>query len=372
MSSLTEDDRRLIEDSLRKFVDNNYAFDEREQRQKHNGKFGSHWPTFAELGWLALPFGEEVGGLGGGLEEAQLMMKHFGRGLIEEPYIEVAIMAGKVIEQLDSELLMPLIGGESRAILAHRERAPIQSLEDCATRAVADGETFILNGSKTAVSQAGVADYLLVSSMLDAEPAIFQIPADHPSVRMEEFTTIDSRYAADIQLHNVVVGKDALLARGDKAAEALRHGVLFTMAVLLGELSGIADDLVIQTSGFLQTREQFGSKLSQFQALQHKLADMIIGAEEVRSLAWLVSGVITNENLKERERVIRSAKARATVIARKMAETAVQLHGGMGVSDEMVVSHYLRRVVAIDAFYGDSQCHYAWLSSQYASGDVAQ
>lgn len=372
MSSLTEDDRRLIEDSLRKFVEDNYAFDERERRQKHNGKFGTHWHTFAELGWLALPFGEEAGGLGGGLEEAQLMMKHFGRGLIEEPYLEVAVMAGKVLEQLGSELFMLLIAGESQVILAHRERASIHSLEDCATSAVADGDSFILNGSKTAVSQAGAADYLLVSALLDAEPAIFQVPVDHPSLRVCEFPTIDSRYAADIELDSVVLGQDALLARGHKAADALRHGVLFTLAALLGELSGIADELVVQTSEFLQTREQFGSKLFQFQALQHKLADMIIGAEEIKSLAWLVCGVITNEDLKTREKVIRSAKARAAVIVRKMAETAVQLHGGMGVSDEMVVSHYLRRVVAVDAFYGDSQSHYSWLSSQYASGDLMQ
>lgn len=363
MSTLQEDDRLLIRDAVESFADDHYAFDERHRRLQASGKFGANWPAFADLGWLALPFAERAGGLGGGMEDVHVLMRAFGRVLITEPYAEV-VLAGKLLEELDSELLAPVISGELKCVLAHGEWLADPGFEHVECRATRVPGGFSISGCKRAVWQAGAADRLLLTAMLEEQPALFVVPAEIGGLKIDEFTTIDSRYAADILLRDVVVDGDALLASGAAASRSVRHGILYAFAVLVGEARGIADALVAMTADFLNTREQFGARLSSFQALQHKLADMVIGAEEIRALEWLVAGSAGLDDPGEREKVLRSAKARVGKVLREMAEVAVQLHGGMGVSDELVIGHYLRRAVALDSLYGDSSKQLAWLAAR--------
>lgn len=360
MSALQPEERQLIRRGAEDFVRDQYPFEEREKRRAQ--RLGNRWASFAELGWLALPFAESAGGLGGGVEDVQVLARAFGPALIEEPFTDV-VLAGKVLESVQSELLPRLISGDVAVVLAHGETMADADFEFVRCRATRVPGGFHLQGCKRAVPQAGAAEWLLISAVLQDQPALFVVEAQCPGVSLSEFPTIDSRLAADIDLDKAFVAEAALLASGEAAARAVREAILYSFAVLVGEARGIADVLVEKTADYLGTREQFGVKLAEFQALQHKLADMVIGAEEIRSMEWLVAGVVELDDAHERERVLRSAKARVGRLSRSLGETAVQLHGGMGVSDELVIGHYLRRAIAIDGWYGDSSQQLAWLAA---------
>ena len=372
MSTLQEQDRLLIQAAVDKFISDHYPFETKAQRLQELGKFGGHWGTFAELGWLMLPFPEEVGGLGGGIADVQVLLQAFGRGLIAEPYSEVVLQAGKTLEfcasaEHQQSLLQPLLAGELKLVLAHGEKQADPGFEcvHCQAEATADG--FILSGSKCVVNQAGAADKFLVTAWLNKEPVLFVVAAQAEGLQCYEYCTIDTRYAADLQFNRVALPANALVATGLQAAAAVGDALLFSFACLSAEVQGIAANLKLMTGEYLNTREQFGTRIASFQALQHLFADMVIKEEEITSLAWLLADVWSNENRHEREQQIRSAKARIMQVGRELAEIAVQLHGGVGVSDELIVSHYLRRMLAMDACYGDVQQQQLWLATQYSS-----
>ena len=369
MSALTDQDRTLIESGVDKFIHEQYPFEERERRREKDGKFGKHWTTFADLGWLMLPFAEEAGGMGGTVVDAQVLTRAFGRGLIAEPWLE-AIVAGKVLERgaesaVRDQWLAPLISGELMLILAHGERkADLNySAVECTVELTDSG--YCLSGTKRVVWQADAADKFLVTALIFEEPVVFIVDRAAAGVTLSEFSTVDNRYAADIEFSNVVLTKDALVCRGARAEIGLKRAILFAFGALIGEMCGIADKLVTLTAEYMNTREQFGTPIGNFQALQHMLADMVIAKEEIQSLEWIAAEMATIEDLDERERVARSAKARAATVGRKLCETGVQLHGGIGLTDEYVASHYLRRMIAIDALYGDAQQQLLWLAGRY-------
>jgi alkylation response protein AidB-like acyl-CoA dehydrogenase len=369
MSHLQEEDRLLIQEAVDKFILDNYPFEEKEKRLAELGQYGGHWGTFAELGWLMLPFAEEAGGLGGGIADVQVLLQAFGRGLIAEPFSEVVLQAGKALEFCAPEssreqLLLPLMSGEQRVVLAHGEVSADADFSAVTCIAETCAEGYRLTGSKRVVCQAGSADRYIVTAKLNNEPALFLVDAGSDNLERYEYLTIDTRYASDLQLDGVTVPAAALVATGEVVAEGVRDALLYTFAGLAAEVHGIAKNLRLMTAEYLNTREQFGTKIANFQALQHLLADMVIAEEEIASLAWLMSNVWEMEDSTERERLIRSTKARMCVAGRQLAEIAVQLHGGVGVTDELIVSHYLRRMVAIDALYGDSQQQLLWLAQQ--------
>ena len=360
MGALQADERRLIQQAAERFVADHYALEQR----AHAAQRVRHWTTFAELGWLALPFAEERGGLGGGIEDVQLLARSFGHGLVDEPFLE-AVVAGKLLERAGSPQLEQLVAGQSIPMLAHGEDLVDPSFDAVQCRAEATADGFVLNGVKRVVPQAGDSTRLLVTAWLDGEAAVFDVERDAPGVRLCGYPSIDSRRAADIELAGVALPRPALLLRGAEAADAVRDAMLFGMALIAGEARGNADTLVTMTAQYLNTRVQFGAKLASFQALQHKLADMMIGCEEIRSLEWLAAGAWEIEDPIERERVLRSAKARIGRLLRAIGENAVQLHGGMGVSSELVVGHYLRRAIALDALFGDATQQLGWLAERY-------
>lgn len=372
MSTLQEEDRLLIKDAVDKFIQANYPFEEKEKRHDQFGKFGGNWGQFVELGWTMLPFPEDSGGLGGGAIDAQVLLSAFGRGLIAEPYAEVVLLAGKVVEycaqpERREELLMSIMSGEQKLIVAHGEK--LHGLRFIRTSCKASRHTggYSLSGKKTVVLQATAADHFLVTAKLDGKPALFLVPKDAKNLKISEYTTIDSRYAADINLDNVALDSENLIAAGPQVETGVRRALLFTLACLMGEVQGIAENTRKLTAAYMKTRTQFGTRIADFQALQHMLADMVIAEEEIKALATLASDSVDSNNtdFDELERVIRTAKARIGKVSRTLVETAVQLHGGIGVTDEMIVSHYLRRVVAIDAFYGDTEQQLIWLAQQY-------
>ena len=370
MSALQAEERQLIRDVVDRFILDNYAFENRKKRPEGSEKYGGNWKQFAELGWLALPFAETVGGFGGGVADVQTLMQAFGRGLIMEPYLEVALIAGKTIEfclppERSKELLIPILEGEKLVILAHGEHETDPGFDHvkCAAQRVTDG--YVLAGVKRVVYQAGAAEQFLVTARLNGKPALFNLASTAGNLQLHEYCTVDDRYAADLQLDEVKVMPEALLASGEGVETGVRKAILFCISALIGEFEGIAESLKLMTAEYLNTREQFGRKIGSFQALQHMFADMVIAEEEIASLAWLTATAWEMEDEAAREKVIRMSKARAGKIARQMAEIGVQLHGGIGVTDEFIVSHYLRRMVALDAMFGDSEQQLIWLAKTY-------
>ncbi|MEQ8690668.1 MAG: acyl-CoA dehydrogenase family protein [Pseudomonadales bacterium] len=369
MSVLAEQDRSLIASSVNKFVDANYPFETRDQRRSEGDRFGQQWSQFAELGWLMLPFGEAAGGMGGTLLDAQVLTRAFGRGLIDEPWLET-IVAGKVLEHVAGHdvcesWLAELMSGETIFLLAHGEHRADLDFTAVATTAVASAEGFRLSGTKRMVWQAGAAQQYLVTALLDGQAAVFMVDRAIEGVSFREYTTVDGRLAADIDFQEVALPGSALICRGEVAQTCVKRALLFAFGALIAEARGIAECMIQLTAEYLNTRKQFGATISKFQSLQHMLADMVIAKEEIQSLEWMTAELDAENDLAELERATRTAKARAATAGRKLCELGVQLHGGVGLTDEYVASHYLRRMLAIDGFYGDAQQQLLWLAARY-------
>jgi len=368
MGGLTPDDRKLVENSASKFVDNHYAFEKRYAQRKQGEDVGSHWSTFAELGWLTLPFAEEAGGMGGSVADAQALTRAFGRGLVDEPWLDV-VLAGLVIEAASPtsnsrDLLAALMSGETRTLLAHAEECADPDFGRIQCLAEKAGDGYQLSGSKAMVWHAPLADSFLVSLRLAGEPAVFLLDRETPGLTLLELPMLDGQRAADLRLERVSVGPEALLLHGQEAEAAVSRAILLAFGMLVGEVRGIADRALALTAGYLKSREQFGKPLADFQALQHLLADMAIAREEIESLEWATGSLDEIVEHDELERLARCAKARACSLGRSLCETGIQLHGGIGLTDEYVLSHYLRRMVTIDSYYGDAHQHLAWLAER--------
>ena len=360
---LGSDELELLQYSVDRFVQDKYPLGD--------GPAGigtaDHWEEIASLGWLALCVSEASGGLGGVLRDAQVVARALGTCLAPDPFLET-VAAIRLLDELSahSELLGQIIAGELLVVLAHSEAQFDLGFRHVGCRAVTDGQYYRVSGTKSVVRAADKAKQVVVSVLLDGVPALVLVPLDAVGLVLDEFPTIDGRQAADLHFHSVSIDHSAILAQGQQAEGSLHNAFLFAMGCALGELDGICESTRTATSEYLDVREQFGQRLANFQALQHLFSDIVMSEEEIRSLAWLVANAWDADDDFEREQIIRKAKARSGSLSRELVETAVQLHGGLGVSDEYVVGHYLRRVIAIDAMFGDSADHLLWQAEQYA------
>ncbi len=365
MTGLSADDLSMITSGVERYVENRYAFDERPQRLRRP-VHTDNWRDFSELGWLAMPFAEAVGGLDASVSNMQQVLAPLGRGLIEEPYADVVLVAGKLIEQLATrnrqELLASLISAQTRFVLAHRELGSEFDPAAIHTQATRTNQGYLLSGRKQAIVFADQADTLIVSAQLENRPAFFLAPRDASGLRIQSYPTLDGRRASQIELNNVALSADVRLGEGADDWARARAVLLQCTAAFCGEALGIARALRETTADYLANRQQFGVPLSSFQALQHRFADMVIMELEIDALARLAGQAADAIDASESEAHIRRAKARIGQAGRKLAEEAVQLHGGIGVTEELIVGHYLRRMIALDAQFGTAQEHLLWLA----------
>jgi len=358
------DEQQLLRDSVARFVREQYGFDTRRRLAKSERGFGAeNWKLFAELGWLAVPIAEDDGGFGGGLTELAILFEEFGKGLVLEPYLATVVLGAGLVQELGSlsqrETLLPAIAaGELQLAVAFAEPQSRYSLARIATSAERDGEGWRMNGRKCVVLNAANADVLLVSAR-DASGAIgvFRVPAQSAGLTLHGYRTIDGSHAADIVLDAVALPADALLGTTAIGLGALERVIDRAALCVCAEAVGAMTALLQKTVAYTKTRKQFGVAIASFQALQHRMAEMFIELEQSRSI--LTMALMDVEAGEKPARAVSAAKARIGRAARRVGQEAVQLHGGIGVTEELDVGHYFKRLTAIETLFGNTDYHLA-------------
>lgn len=374
--SYTEE-QLALKDTLQRFIARDYGFEHRRALAGSTLGFSAEaWNQYAELGLLALPFPEEFGGLGASAIETMLVMELIGQGLLLEPYLSTVVLCGGLIRDAASrevrQSLLPQIGaGKLKLAFACYEAAGRYDLSHVACTAVAGAGHHMnggdpgwsVTGRKSVVLDAASADTFLVSARSRGEVAdpegisLYLIRRDTPGLTLCAYPTQSGGRAADLDLDNVRVPADALLGPLGGALPILERAADRASAALSAEAIGIITALNETTLNYLKTRKQFGVPIGKFQALQHRMADMLIAAEQARSMAIIAAVHCESDDTAERRRAVSGAKAYIGRAARLVGQQAVQLHGAMGVVDDHIVSHYFKRLTIIDLTLGDADFH---------------
>ncbi len=357
------EEQLALQDTLRRFIAKDYPFEHRRALAKSADGFDrAAWKTYADFGILALPFHEDFGGLNGNAIDSMLVMEMLGRGLALEPYVPTVMLCGGLIRDAAStaqkEALLPAIaGGDLLLALAHHEAGGRYGLDRVATTATAAGGGWTLDGAKAVALGAPAADKLIVSARDGKGLSLFLVDARAAGVTLRAYPTQDGTRAADIRLSGVQVGTDALIGSAGGGLASVERAIDYANAALCAEAVGIMSALNEITLEYLKTRKQFGVPIGKFQALQHRMADMVIATEQARSMATLAAVRADSADAAERSRAVAAAKAYVTQSARLVGQQAVQLHGGMGVVDELNVGHYFKRLTMIGLSFGDVDYH---------------
>jgi alkylation response protein AidB-like acyl-CoA dehydrogenase len=359
-----DDDQRMLADLAARFVEKEYAADPAQRQREPESFSRARWSILAETGLLGLNVPEAQGGLGATAAETLIVMEAFGRGLVEEPYLASAVTSARLLTfagtpDQQAEILPALAAGERLVALAALEPGGRYDLWQVSTSAKTDGTGWVLDGRKTGVFQGDTADTLIVSARRDGMPGedgigLFLVDASAPGVTIEGAPSFDDGRIATVHLEDVRVGADSRLAGG---YAALEHAVDYALAGLSAEAVGAMQRLLDLTADYLRVRQQFGRPIGSFQALQHKAAEMVASVEQARSMALLAAARVGEPDRRLRRRALSAAKSLVGRCARHVGQTAIQLHGGMGMTEEMACSHYFKRLTAIDKSWGDAAHH---------------
>lgn len=311
------------------------------------------WPHFAEMGWLMAGLPEEARGLGGDVDDAAIIAEELGRGMVRAPFVEIAVTAAQLLLRLDPDAVAAIADGESRPLFAHDE---VEARGDplwIATRAVGHGDQWRLTGRKTGIIGVDAADRLLVSAIAEGHgPTIFSLPVEGAPLR--RFRTVDDRAGAELLLDKT----PALPVGAVGGAEAaILHAVDCALVAESAEAVGSMDRVLDMTRDYLQTRKQFGRPIGDFQALRHRLADMFIELEQARSIVLRGLGGLRSTDTAERARLAAATKARTAQAAAFVGAQGVQLHGGIGVTEEFPIGHFFKRLTAFGLRHGPGEAH---------------
>jgi len=356
------DEQQQFADALRRYLDKSYGFEARQAIvQSESGVSDAHWTAFTELGLTALPVPEAQGGFNGSPIDMLVVMQELGRALVIEPYwatavgVEALRIAGAGQGE-DASLLERAAQGEIKLAVAFHEPHARYDLFEVETVANGQGDRQTLTGTKSVVLHGAQADYWIVPARLNGEIALFVVARDAAGVKVTDYRTIDGQRAATLQFDGTparqLIGKHA-------GAAALEHIADYGTVLLCAEAVGALDALNHATLEYTKTRQQFGQPIARFQALQHRMVEMLIHAEQARSVTYLAAVRYTSADADERRRAVSAAKARVGQAARFVGQQAVQLHGGMGVTNEFAAAHLFKRLAIIETTLGDVDHHLA-------------
>ncbi|BAN26804.1 acyl-CoA dehydrogenase family protein [Caballeronia insecticola] len=377
------DDRRMLADSLNRFIAEQYTFESRDKTARSPEGFSRDmWRRFCELGIVGALFDEASGGFGGDGFDIAIVFEALGRGLVVEPFLD-ALIVGRALSCAGNEgqrpIVTQMIEGSAIAAFAHDEPGSHYELARVTTRATRHGGGWVLNGVKGVVQQGEHADVLLVSARTshddydEAGISLFAVPRDAEGVTVRGYRKIDGGRVAEISLQDVALDADALVGREGEGFETLAQAVGYGLVALAAEAVGAMDVAKEYTLDYLRTRKQFGVAIGTFQALQHRMADVLLDIEQARSAAINAAAAVGGAGI-ERERALSAAKYSIGRIGARVAEESIQLHGGIGMTWELPLSHYAKRLVMIDHQLGDEDHHlarYIELGKASLCGDVS-
>ncbi|MEW9585780.1 acyl-CoA dehydrogenase family protein [Paraburkholderia sp. DGU8] len=360
------EDRRMLADTLNRFVSEQYSFATRDALARSDSGFSRElWVRFAELGVIGALFDEADGGFGGDGFDIAVVFECLGRGLVVEPFLG-ALVVGRALavagHHAQKALIAGLIEGVAVAALAHDEPGSHYELSKVSTRAARTSNGWVLTGTKAVVQQGAEADFFLVSARtagaVDAEAGIslFIVPRDAAGLTVRGYPKIDGGRAAELCLNEVCIGDDALLGERDAGLATLEAGIGAGVLALCAEALGAMDVAKEHTLEYLRTRKQFGVAIGSFQALQHRMAELLLEIEQARSAVINAAAALGGGRI-ERERALSAAKVTIGHIGARVAEECIQMHGGIGMTWELPLAHYAKRLVMIDHQLGDEDHH---------------
>ncbi len=361
----------MIEQTAMRFLHNRYPFAVRQKLINTNSGFcHDQWRETADLGWMHLPVSEHFDGHGSDAELVAVLMREFGRHNYQSPYFASAVVAAKVLEimagdAVRADMLHQIAEGSAIVSAAIYEKQSRYDLRNTITSATESDNGYILQGSKVGVQYGNIATHFLIlartsGSQLDhGGLSIFLVPKDREGIGLDHYRTHDGGRVSIVHLNHVAAGRDSLIGSENLALPRLQESLNFAIAMLCAEMTGVMDSTFKLVLEFVKTRTQFGSSIGSFQSIQHRLVDMYMRCELATSMGREATRAVNDLSGLEQDRLVSAAKAEIGRLAILNAEESIQLHGAMGMMDEMPVGHYLKRVFALNALYGDAEHHQA-------------
>jgi len=363
------DEQSMLRDTVASYLADHYSFDQRRAAlSKEPGWSPQIWKAFAEeLGILGAPFSEELGGLGGGPVENMIVMEEFGKALVVEPYLGTVVIAGGFLKHSGhpgaEALIGQIVAGEAIFAFAYAEPQGRYNLADLKTTAKKDGGSYVLNGHKAVVIGAPYATHLIVTARTgggqrDAQGvSVFIVEKGAAGVTTRDYPTVDGFRASEVVLENVKVGAEALIGPEGQALPLIEKVVDEAIVATCGEACGVLARLHEGTLDYTKQRKQFGQPISAFQVLQHRMVDMFIQVEQSVSMTYMATIKLADD--RERAKAAAAAKVQIGKACRFVGQNAIQLHGGMGMTDEMAIGHYFKRATMIESAFGSTDHHLA-------------
>ena len=362
------EEQTLLENMVTSFVRDNYPWEAREAIVKtEEGWKPENWTQFAELGLLGVPFAEEFGGLGGSVVDTMIVMEQFGKGLVVEPYMPSVILAGGLITSLGTKsqidtIVPTIISGDVRYAFAHSEPQSRFDLFDVKTSATENSDDFILNGFKSVVFAGPIATHLIISARTSGDQrdtdgiTLFLVDKNAEGITLQNYPTIDEYRASEVVIENLKISKDMVLGEIGKAYDAIDENIDKSTIAACAEALGVLQILKDSTIDYCKNRKQFGQAIGKNQSIQHRLVDMMIEYEQSKSILYMACTVDLSDPM-ERKKAVSAAKARIGKAIKFVGENAIQLHGGMGMVDEYMVSHYFKRATMLGVLFGNEDYH---------------
>ncbi len=361
------EEQTLLRNTIQSFIQDNYDFDKRTEIVKsEEGMKIENWKLFSDLGLLGLPFSEDDGGLGFGPVELMIVAEEFGKGLVVEPYIQTIVTCGgflkRASEKQRHEYIPKIISGEDIWAFAYTEPQGRYNLNDLTTKASKEGDNYILNGYKCVVSAAPWSKKLIVSARTSGDQrdeegiSLFILDKDSSGISLRDYPTVDGSRASEITLEDVKVSSENLIGEEGKASELIEQVVDESIAAVCAEAIGAMGVLNEVTVEYCKTRKQFGQPIGKFQVLQHRMVDMFMEYEQSVSMTYMVN-LKLHEEYSERRKAASGAKVQICKAAKFIGQSAIQLHGGMGMTDELNVGHYFKRLSMIESLFGNIDHH---------------
>jgi alkylation response protein AidB-like acyl-CoA dehydrogenase len=352
------DEQNMLREQIQKFCESEYDFYKREEIVKSSNDFDENvWNLFAEQGWLSMPFSEQSGGLGFGPIELSILFEEFGKALVIEPYLSTVVLSGTLLDKSTfsekNDLIEKICTGSIHISLAYAE---VDNGYDYLNPSTTLDSKFVLNGTKTLVLNGSNAEKIIVTCTNDDTLNIVVLDANTPGVSINSFSTVDGQSCSEISFENVKLNKSNIIATGNDAANLLKETINLATLCICAEAVGCMESCYYKTLEYTKGREQFGQPISGFQVLQHRMVDMFIESELAKSL--LIKAMLeVNNRSDEMYKHVSALKSYVGKSGKLSAKEAVQLHGGMGVSEEMMIGHYLKKMISIDALFGNADYH---------------